>query len=178
MKISGLLSRDIQHRFWSPTIHTLGQARTVLGRVVEEATCELTGGRRHKTRAGVDYCPDVSAGRLFYECKAAGCTNNAFIYAGRLIRDRQFAEEHLLYYAIWHHRAKVGRAADEAELRAMFLANIRGIYIVPFGQIDAICATRPVEILNTAYGRHNEAKDYGHGYRIPIKMLLPWRIGA
>src|ERR1022692_1608184 len=119
MIVSGLKYRDLQMRLWSPAIYSHAYCRNYLGEIVEEATEKLTGGRRHKTQSNADYCPDVSAGEIYYECKSAGRQNQTFVYRGRLEKDLLFAAEHILLYAVWHHAVDTAKVATVDELRAM-----------------------------------------------------------
>jgi hypothetical protein len=177
--ISGFKPPERQMAFWSPPLRNHAHIRNFLGEIAEEATAHITGGRRHKTDSRADYCPDVSAGKLYFECKAAGCSNQTFVYQGRLAKDVVFASERSLIYAVWHHAVKTLELQTVDELREQFYATLKGVYFVPFAEFNRICMGLNLEKLNSKYGpahtRGGEAT-YGAGYRVPIKALAPWRI--
>lgn len=182
MKISAPKNRDSQRQLWAPEDPPLGNhghVRTVLGDFAEELTAKLFGGRRHKTDSTCGYCPDVVRGTVYFECKAMGRSNQTFIYSGRLEKDREFAGEHWLGYVVWWHAVDTSRAETAGELRALMLSQLRGVFVVPFEAIDTIAAGKPVEPLNSKYGRSNEAGSlYGSGVRISSTELLPWLFAA
>ena len=152
-----------------------GHIRGLLGGFAEELTAEIFRGRRYKTDSTCDYCPDVVSGSVYFECKACGKSNQTFIYSGRLDKDRAFAADHWLGYAVWSHGVETNRAATAGELRSLFLKQLRGLYVVPFEAIDAICSSKPAEKLNSKYGHSNEPGTlYGSGYRVNLKELQPW----
>ena len=180
MQISGYRPTAHQGRLWSEPLGGHGHCRTILGEVAQEATAALVGGRQHKTQGNVDYCPDVSAGQIFYECKAVGSSSQAFVCAGRLEKDRLFAADHTLIYALWHHRARIADYPDDDALRAAFYATLRGVYLVPFAQFAALCAERPVEKLNSQYGKKCRERSpgdmYGQGIRLQMTAFAPWKV--
>lgn len=102
MNISGLKSLERQPLLWAEPLGGHGHVRHVIGNLVEELTAKLMHGRRHKTQSTMDYCPDVSAplyddgewlNTQYFECKAAGSSNEMFVYKGRLIKDREFVAQ-------------------------------------------------------------------------------------
>ncbi len=182
--ISGYKSEDTQLRLWDKwdkPIGNHGNARVVIGELVEELTEKLTGGRRHKTNSLADYCPDVSVAHIngqyiwYYECKAAGKNRETFIYGGRLKKDREFAKQHSLYYIIWHHTTDTTKAETELELRKMVKENMKFVYAVPFVAIDQLCSRLKLEKLNSGYG-NPENPLYGEGYRLKLRYFDHWKI--
>ncbi|MGV3485382.1 MAG: hypothetical protein ACO1RT_13270 [Planctomycetaceae bacterium] len=153
-----------------------GHIRTLIGNWAEELTIHALGGRRHRTDCRYDYCPDISSNGCFIECKAAGRTNQTFIYAGRLEKDWRFSRECPLMYCIWHHGAKTTAHEYVSQLFADFLASLRSIFIVPFWALYTICRRRPCEKLNSKYGSSDSNSDYGAGYRVNLSMLRDWEI--
>lgn len=187
MKVSGLKSAEQLRLFDYPLREgDHGYARHVIGELIEEISAIVLGGYRHRTDSRSDYCPDISVGRNFYECKAAGLSRQTLIYAGRLKKDRRFARRHQLFYLIWHHRAYTKDARSVDELRSLLLQRIQCAYIVPFNAIDAICKSLREEKLCSASayglnGRASNKKAYGSGYRLPLKSIqdyraIEWRI--
>lgn len=156
-------------------VTSLGRARTVVGELGERLTAALVGGRRHRTDCTADYCPDVSVGDRFYESKVVGLSRVAFVYGGRLVKDRQFASRHSLTYVVWHHTTQVSKFATVNELERAVLDSMRALYIVPFAVVDALCRGMAPDKLNSRYGRSQERPEYGSGYRIPLKLLERWR---
>lgn len=153
----------------------MGHARWVVGDLAEELTHRLVGGVRHKTDSRAWYCPDVSVGEDYYESKAVGRSRTAFVYGGRLEKDREFVVGgRELHYVIWHHSASVIGVATVEQLRAVILDSLVARYVVPFAEVDRICRTRRLDKLNSAYGGPDK-KTYGTGYRIPLALLERWR---
>lgn len=169
MRLPKTKRRDAQLRFELP-LGSHAYARNILGDFVEELTAGLFRGRRLSTDSRCDYCPDIEARGLYVECKSAGRSRQTFIYAGRLEKDRAFAREHHLVYVIWHHTAYTLEADTDVELRCLFLARLRSIYIVPFAFIDELLREREAEPLNSRYGGTNR-QVYGSGFRISIREL-------
>lgn len=181
MKISGYKTADRQLTFWDQPLGNHGHCRTVLGDLVEDLTARLFNGRRHKTDCTADYCPDVSAGGVYLECKAAGKSKQIFVYGGRLEKDCEFSEHHPLLYVIWHHRTNTKRYSTVEGLQRGFLRNMQCVYVVPFQEICRICREEvPKEKLNSKYyGSHgsDEVKQqYGEGYRIRLRLLQSWKV--
>src|SRR5204862_352334 len=145
-----------------------GHVRTVIGSLAERLTAERLNGVRYRTDSRAEYCPDVKAGSLYLECKAVGQSNQAFVYGGRLLKDRAFARQCSLWYAIWNHAAETKLAATVKELEKLVLATMRGLYLVPFQAIDAVCAALEPEPLNSRYGRSDTDEAYGSGFRFPL----------
>jgi hypothetical protein len=155
-----------------------GHVRTVVGALCERLTCELTGGRRHKTQGTADYCPDVSLAGRYFESKAAGKKGETFVYEGRLAKDRLFAAAFPLSYVIWHHKTDTLRSATVDELEAAVLVAMRAVYVVPFAALDAAALASPVMKLNSGYGqtRHTDKKIYGSGRRVRLGSLAPYKL--
>lgn len=177
MKISAQRSSFQQLDFFQgdEPLGNHGTVRNIIGNCAEELTKKVLRLRRHKTDSTCDYCPDLSRGSIYFESKAMGCSNQTFIYTGRLEKDREFAADNWLGYAIWWHSAKTKQAQTVGELRALFHWHLRGLFIVPFEAIETLCDARPIEPLNSKYGRSNEPGTlYGSGYRINARELYPW----
>lgn len=172
--ISGYKTVERQGLLWPEPLGNHGHARNVIGNLVEQWTAELVGGRRHKTDSRADYCPDVSTANAYFESKAVGRSKTAFIYTGRLEKDKAFAATNRLVYVIWHHCAVTRQATTVAELEALVALHFRCVYVVPFTAIAAICAALKVEPLNSKYGNTNRP-EYGAGYRINLKLLSRWK---
>ncbi len=151
-------------------------ARNILGYFVEDLTAKLFNGQRYRTDSRCEYCPDVFARGIYLECKAAGRSNQTFIYSGRLEKDRAFSALNELVYVVWHHSAYTKLAETVSELRALFLAKMKAIYVVPFAFIDAICRQLEPEPLNSKYGGTDRVT-YGSGYRINVRELSGFNIG-
>lgn len=176
MRISSLRTEK-QLLLFEPQLGNHGHIRTLIGDLAEELTAEYLGGRRHKTQGTSEYCPDVSRGGVYFESKAVGKTRCAFVYKGRLEKDRAFAQQHPLAYVIWHHLADTTSVTSVPDLRALVLKTLRTVFIVPFSAIDRICRGLSAERLNSKYGNHNDnrpGKMYGSGYRIRLKLLDRW----
>jgi len=100
---------------------------------MESLTAKVLGGTRHVCSSKANYCPDVSIttgnsllGRIYVECKAVGVTREAFVYAGRLEKDRIFyADGNDLFYAIWHHRVKTIDYTTVEELQSAILQKLQ-----------------------------------------------------
>lgn len=115
---------------------------------------------------------------VYVESKAAGLSNQTFVYAGRVAKDRAFvAAGHRLWYAVWHHAAATKDAGTEDELRALVGARMLACYLAPFAAVAAIVAALPEEKLNSSYGQTHQGdrRVYGSGYRIPVARLGAWR---
>lgn len=170
-------SRDVQPLLWPEPISGHGCVRYVVGNLFEDLTAEYLQGKRHKTQGNCAYCPDVSvqtpAGMEYYESKAVGLNGTAFIYAGRLDKDKEFTNQgNALFYAIWRHKAQTKLAETIPQLEQMLLERTKSIAIVPFECIYKFCLTLPVVRLNSAYGHaRTQVKTYGSGYRFPITKL-------
>lgn len=171
-QLPGVKHADDQLRLWETPLGNHGTVRASLGNFVEILSARMFDAVRFKTNSMVSYCPDVGKpGEWYGECKSAGKSNQTFIYAGRLVKDRKFiAGGNDLYYIVWHHAAETKLAKTERELWALFLANMRAIYVTPFAAIDGICKTLREEKLNSNYG-HADNPIYGSGYRLPIKRI-------
>lgn len=193
MRISDIkTARPNQLTLWEPELGNHGHIRNIIGELTEELIATLFGGERHKTDCNCDYCPDVSVcfptlpdpigivrkpkgyGRLYMECKAAGRSNQTFIYEGRLEKDKQFAKDHLLCYAILKHRTITKYASTVPELTALFLTSLDCLYIVPFEILLTIIGDQEPEPLNSSYGG-TDRKTYGSGYRIPLRSIEEWK---
>ena len=180
MQISGIKHRDRTLNLFQPPERPLGNhghRRTVIGDFVEDLTMTLFRGKRHKTDCTADYCPDISVGDEYLECKAAGRTKQTFIYGGRLKKDQRFSKEHKLTYVVWHHLTDTTTAETVEELERSFLENFVCLYVVPFRYIDTVVQTHcQEEKLNTAYGkRPGTESTYETGYRINLSLLEPWK---
>jgi hypothetical protein len=150
-----------------------GQVRTIVGNFFEDITQLVLGGRRHKTDCQADYCPDISAGSDYYEVKAAGRTNQTFIYEGRLEKDNKFCNlGHSLYYFVWHHKLDTKQYYGQSihDLETGLLNSIVGQYRIRFQDIYKICKSKKAEKLNSQYGGPDK-KTYGAGYRINISEI-------
>lgn len=179
MKLSGYKTLERQQTLWPDPLGNHGHSRHVLGNLFEELTAALVGGRRHKTDSRCDYCPDVSAGGIYYESKGAGRNGETFVYSGRLEKDREFAREHSLVYCVWSHRASVLGCSTVAELEARVLGDLRAVYLVPFGALDMLCSGLRTEPLNSAYGKGHQGKGskvYGSGKRIRLALLSDYLV--
>lgn len=172
--ISGYKPTSLQGLLWDPPLDDgdHGRVRNVVGALAERLTAELVGGRIHKTDSTASYCPDVSARGVYFESKAVGRSKTAFVYGGRLDKDRQFAASHRLVYVIWHHGADSKLAQTESELEALVLRTMRVLYVVPFAAIDRLCVVP--DKLNSKYGGSDSRPEYGSGYRIPLMYLSRW----
>lgn len=150
-----------------------GHVRTVIGDTVERLVAKAVRGRIFNTQGNVTYCPDVVSGRMFFECKAAGRSRQFFIYAGRLEKDRRFAEENMLWYAVWHHRVDTKTCRTVAELERSIEDGIRSRYLIPFREVSRLCVRE--EKLNSAYGNSGH-KLYGSGFRLSLRDFAHWLI--
>lgn len=198
MKISSLTTRtERQLRFLPTPLNTQGQARYEVGTYIEELTCRLFGGQKHRTDSRSDYCPDISirAGdpeghsgnhgqcpgpsgsglRLYLECKAVGRSNQIIIYQGRVEKDRLFASTHDLWYVVWHHQSPTNFESVE-ELRSSIRKTLQAVYLIPFNDIHTICSQSPVIKLNSKYYGSPDNPLYGSGYRFSISLLRRFRI--
>ncbi len=172
--ISSPKSLEVQGLLWEEPLRGHGHCRTVIGDLAERLTIRRFGGVRLKTDSRCDYCPDIKWNWQYVECKAVGRTKQAFVYAGRLEKDREFALGHSLVYVIWHHLAETKRATTVQELERLVERNLQALYVVPFEFISALCDVLPIEKLNSKYGRHG-SQEYGSGYRFPLSKLERWR---
>ncbi len=182
MKLSGYKSDEVQGLLWDEPLRGMGHARTVVGELGEELTAQALGGVRHRTDSRADYCPDVSwncpdvPGFTEYaESKVVGKSGTGFVYSGRLLRDEAFAAERVLYYSIWHHRAKVGDCSTVQEVRRRVMAGLRAWWLVPFAELNRLLFWREHKPLNSKYGG-TDRQTYGSGVRFPVKLLDPWRV--
>lgn len=107
----------------------------------------------------------------FFEAKAVGRSRTAFVYAGRLEKDRRFCASNSLTYIIWHHVADTQIAKTVRELEELVLGCVRAVYVVPFARLDELCMMKKLEPLNSRYGRHSAGDTYGSGYRIRLGEL-------
>lgn len=176
MIISGHVPEMRQQRLFDEPLGNHGHVRVVLGDFVEHLTAQLLGGQVHKTSSKANYCPDVSVGKFYFECKCAGRNKETFVYGGRLEKDREFAATRWLAYVIWHHTTDTTQPATVRDLRAMFLANVKSVYVVPFEVIDEICREKDEVPLNSAYGGSKDNPLYGSGYRIRLAELAEWAL--
>jgi len=112
-------------------------------------------------------------GKIFIECKAAGNSKQTFIYAGRVEKDRKFAEERVLYYAIVHHGLNTKDYETVEELQRALFPKLKCLYFVPFDEIDRLCVKE--EPLNSGYGG-TDRRTYGSGFRIPLGKLEDWKV--
>lgn len=119
----------------------------------------------------------VVDGARYVECKAVGRSNQAFVYAGRLEKDRRFvALGHDLSYFIVRHDVDTLKASTVQQLESMVASQIMAMYHVPFAAIDQTCSTLPEEKLNSKYGRHGNDRCYGSGFRMTLSTFEAWRI--
>lgn len=176
MKISGLKSTDIQLTMFDEPLGGHGHIRTLIGNWAEQLTLWLVGGYRHKTDSRCDYCPDISLGDRYIECKAAGKTNQTFVYEGRLMKDWEFSRSNQLFYCIWHHNTKTTDHQFVSSLLTEFIASLKCVFIVPFWAFYSICRRRPCQRLNSRYGNSDRNPTYGAGYRVPLSLLDSFRI--
>ena len=177
MRVSGYKSSEVQGLLFTQPLGNHGHVRTVVGDLAEKLTCKLVGGRRHKTQSTAEYCPDVSDGMgTYYESKATGQSKQAFIYGGRLEKDKRFvAAGYNLSYVIWQHNAETKQVSTVEELRQLVLQTMLGVHVVPFQKIADICGLLPVEKLNSKYGEAlSRPGTYGTGYRINLSLLKQW----
>ncbi len=160
-----------QRTFWEDSLGGHGHVRTIIGDFAELLTVRLISGRRYRTDCTADYCPDLFALDSYFEVKAAGRSNQTFIYEGRLERDAAFAKQYPLFYVIWHHGANTLHASTPQEVRYLFLKSLKTVYFIPFSEIYDLSDTLPVEKLNSKYGGSDTNPRYGAGYRINIKDI-------
>lgn len=151
-----------------------GRVRTVVGALAERLTARLVGGRVHKTDCTSSYCPDVSAGGVYFESKAVGRSGQVFVYAGRLDKDREFARRHRLVYVVWNHGADSKLADTVAGVERLVLTTMQAVYVVPFCAVDAACAAVEPSKLNSRYGGSDSRPEYGSGYRVPLSRFDRW----
>ncbi len=152
-----------------------GHVRNVVGALCDRLTRQLVGGKSHRTDCTCDYCPDVSANGVYFESKAVGNSNQAFVYGGRLEKDREFvAAGHRLVYVIWRHGAESKLAKTVTELEQLVLATMKRVIVVPFVAVSAICANLVPDKLNSKYGGSDERPEYGSGYRMPLSLFDRW----
>lgn len=170
--LPGFKNNEVQSRLWDELLGNHGHCRTVLGDFAESLTAKILRGRRYRTDSRSEYCPDVFALGAWFEVKAAGRTNQTFVYAGRLAKDRTFSASRQLYYVIWHHAAETRTCRTKDDLRRLFLSSLKCIYVVEFAEIDAIAATIPATRLNSKYGHSDSNPTYGSGYRIPLSRVV------
>jgi len=171
----------MQLRLFDEPLRGHGHVRVVSGNMAETMTAAFTGGTRISTDSRADYCPDVVAeieGRkVFIECKAVGLSNETFVYHGRLEKDRLFAAEHSLMYAIWRHRAATKKCSTVQQLQAAWLTSLEAAYLVPFKDFFDIAIGSGIEKLNSAYGSsRTQPKMYGSGYRVRLAKLAAWKV--
>lgn len=171
MILPSFKSSERQAFLWDDPMGNHGHARTVLGDFAEELTARFVGGKRFKTDSRADYCPDVFGLGAYFEVKSAGRSNQTFVYEGRLEKDRWFAKEHSLFYAVWHHAANTKLASTEADLQRLFLASLRSLIVVPFDTISVLAGRFGRTPLNSKYGHSDSNQLYGAGYRIPVSAL-------
>lgn len=164
-----------QRRFFDTPLGNHGHRRNVVGDLIEVITCSVLRGKRHKCSGNFDYCPDVSVGGNFFECKAIGRSRQTFVYEGRLLKDRKFARFQPLYYAVWHHTANTLYAHTVEQLQCLVLAKMRWMALIPFAEIDRICSLTTATRLNSKYGKSSERKLYGSGFRISLSSILPYK---
>lgn len=174
MDISGYKPLFEQTLLWDRDLNGHGGRRTFVGDLCERLTVQLVNGRRHKTDSTKAYCPDVSARCVYFESKGVGRSRTAFIYGGRLDKDREFAKRHKLVYVIWHHTADTKSVETHLALWQLVVAKMKCVYIVPFFAVDRICSTLQPDKLNSAYGGSNTRTEYGSGYRIHLRLLERW----
>ena len=180
LSVASFKSRS-QLRLFDEPISGHGFARYVIGDFVEELTAHFLQGQRHSTASKYTYCPDVSkcihGRRIYVESKAAGLSRQTFVYEGRLKKDEEFARHHQLFYMVWHHRAATKLATTVNELRALILHTMQCAYFVPFADIRRLMLQHKLEKLNSKYGHAiDNARLYGAGYRLKIKLLEPYKI--
>lgn len=120
-------------------------------------------------------CPQPNGCRTgtasYFESKAVGQSNQAFVYAGRLEKDRRFAQQRPLNYVIWSHSTTVKGVETVEQLRRLMLASIRKTYMLSFEYLDAVCQRLTPEPLNSKYGGSDERPEYGSGYRIALSLI-------
>ncbi len=185
VKISTIKSINRQQRLFEQPMNGHAQSRNVLGEIVEDLAAALFNGVRHKTDCRCDYCPDVSIPmlnswgsvyeRIYLECKSAGRNRETFIYKGRLIKDRKFAANHLLFYVIFHHQTVTKQASTAEDLHALFLQAMQCIYFIPFSVIDEIASSQKIKRLNSGYGG-TDRKTYGSGFRLKLSKFEKWKL--
>lgn len=179
MKISGYRNDWTQGVLFDEPVTCHGQRRNEVGNLAEELAVDFLGGRRHKVDGRSNYCPDISIkiGRRihYYECKAAGRTRQTFVYSGRLQKDRLFVDSgKQLHYIIWHHMTSLKGAESVSDLKALVLANMICVYVIPFAAIEAECVGRSPMKLNSNYGGQHNRPGYGTGYRMPLSAFSPF----
>lgn len=117
----------------------------------------------------------------YIESKVVGKSKQAFIYTGRLEKDRAFVKAgYTLWYGILHHLANTKSVQTVEELRRHVLDSIQSVYLIPFPLLSDICSTLKVEPLNSAYygpaGTQGAVKNYGSGFRISLKLLEVFKL--
>ena len=155
-------------------VGSMGRARYIIGRVVEELSAERLNGVRHLTDSRCEYCPDVTADGRFYECKAVGKSNQLFVYKGRLEKDSVFDQHHDFSYIIWKHNFSVETQLTVTELENGIRQSIQAVYIVPFRTIRNALLSKPLVKLNSNYGG-GKKEVYGSGYRCALSEFEEYR---
>jgi len=174
MKISGFRRTDHQQYLWDIPLRGHGHVRTVIGDFAEDLIALLIKGRRHKTDSTCDYCPDISLGDLYVECKSAGRNKEFFVYKGRFEKDQRFAEDHPLIYAVWHHNVDTKKAETVNQLKHLLLRQTRAIYLIPFSTVEKlITGKEPTPLNSKRYGPGlgKDNPNYGMGYRLRLAKI-------
>lgn len=176
--ISSAKSTEKQPLLWDEPLRGHGHVRFIIGDLVERLVAERLGGIRRKNDCRCDYCPDVVVdGTRYVECKAVGRSNQVFVYAGRLDKDRRFVElGNDLSYFILRHDVDTLAASTVQQLEAMVVEGTVAMYHMPFAIIDQACSKLPEEKLNSKYGRHGNDQCYGSGFRMTLSLFEAWRI--
>lgn len=156
-----------------------GLCRVKVGQFYEERAAEWVGGDVHQTDSRADYCPDVSrqegGQRSYFEVKAVGRSNCAFVYGGRLERDLVFAKDRPLTYLIWRHTVAMEDCDTARDLVERLWLNTAAIYLVPFEAMYEILKRQPLQKLNSKYGKSDTEPQYGSGYRLALSKLENFR---
>lgn len=162
------------HHRRSRPLNGHGRVRLLTGEFFELLSEERLGMSRHMCVSKYDYCPDLSRGTRYFECKAMGLSGSTLIYSGRLEKDQVFAEKHSLSYLIWHHTCQSEQCETESDLFCELRNSVQWAAIVPLESIVALCRETGETPLNSNYGGCRTRKIYGSGYRIPKRKLKPW----
>lgn len=169
-------SQSFQPTLFPELLGNHGHRRTVIGNFIQRLTVVFFKGKEHRCY-GADYCPDVSVGDNYFECKAMGRTDQTLVYEGRLYKDIKFAEGHKLFYVIWKHRVDTLKHETVISLQFALLQSLEYCAVVPFDVIENYCLWTAPKRLNSNYGgkkNPSSLKLYGSGYRIPGSIIRPW----
>lgn len=194
MKLPKAKAVDRQQRLFAvdKALTSKGETRWATGEFFEEAVAEACGGKRLRTDASADICPDVKiAEGLFAESKAVGRTGSVIFYEGRYLKDRDFMATtgHKIIYWFWRHQYPVLTAQSYGELRAGLAASLTELVIADADLLYRAVDGKPTRQVNSGQtaaggrlGYGNAAKGYGIGWTLRLSFfaerseLLPTRL--